>query len=119
MITDPRIEQREKALERAQSVRLAKAETRRHISDLPEPESLRFVAQHLADEKSDRLDAFKIAELLGTIPKVGKSKAAMLAAQAERLEPMKRVRQLSMRQRGVLAQVLLNRADEAEARRVA
>lgn len=78
---------------------------------------LREIAGMLEDPKeTHRLDAFKVGELLLAVPGVGRTKARQLAIAAERLELMNKVGPLTARQRGVLAEVLRDRAVEVEAR---
>lgn len=118
MITDPRIVQREKALERAQTVRLAKAELKRSWQGRPQWDVLREIADMLDDAECDRLDSFKVVELLMTVPGIGRTKAKMIAQAADWVELSHRVSRLTMRQRELLARVMRDRSDDAEVRSV-
>jgi hypothetical protein len=108
-------EQRLGALAVANERRVAKAEMKREWRELEQHVLLRRIAG-LLEDKPEVLASFRIEEMLKSVNGIGPTKMKDLARAAEWAEPSWRVAKLTDRQRRLLAQVLRDRANHAEAR---
>lgn len=100
-------------LAKANEVRVRKAEFKKVINKVAEPQALSMVADALESDQR-LLDSFSIKELLMAIPGVGREKARLLARAAEGLELMTKVGAMTTRRRTVLAEVLRERGRDRE-----
>lgn len=116
MTVDPKLKQRTDALAKAQKVRLAKAELKRKWAAGDPSRVLTEIADCLDGEDCGSLDAFKVVELLTTVPGIGKTKARLIANSADWIELTHKISRLTMRQRGLLSKALRQRARDVEQR---
>lgn len=98
------------ALAQANRIKDARAAIRRNIAAQPRPEALRLVASLLRECRSAPFGAFTVAGLLTSCPRVGPH-AARRTLNGLGLTEGRRVRDLTERQRGALADACVWVAD--------
>jgi len=106
------VEQRFLALELANQTRLAGRELRERLRVLPRREGYAEVARLLCDEP-ETIGALPVHKLLEAIPRVGPEKVRRLLVK-QRVWPLRRVRELTARQREVLAVALVAESERLE-----
>ena len=115
--TDPVLAGRLANLEKANVVRTRKREIKDELRLLDQAEGCRFIAKRLKDDP-ECLGAFSVQELLLSVEGIGKTKATMLACQADWTILTDKIRGLTDERRSKLARALRGRADSVEGRRV-
>jgi hypothetical protein len=109
------LEKRMTNLARANEVRLYKADFKRDLRRLEQPEACRLLADRLTKDP-DSIRSFSVQELLLCIDGIGKHKATAFARAADWTNLTDKVSRLTPSRRDNLARVLRARADEVEAR---
>lgn len=97
--------QRMQALQRANEIRIAKAQLRRDLTELSSAEARQRVAL-LLRSPDDVVGALQINALVCAVPRVGAGSCRELLRHAGIGDPQRRVRTLTVRQREALAMAL-------------
>lgn len=100
------------ALDRANTIRFAKAEIKRELRALPPAEAMMFASDVVAGYATiagfppEALGAFRLGELLSAIPRCGPQKQRAIAHRARLVSIDRRIRDLTERERMAVAAVL-------------
>lgn len=109
-ITDSRTEQRLAALAHGNQARMANAQLRRDLKAMRKRDAYEEVAA-LLESPVWPADALPVMRLLVSVPGVGPERASRWLVRAGVVSGSRRVRELTVRQRTVLARVLCEEAE--------
>lgn len=105
-------QQRTRALNQANVIRLAMYRLKSEIYALPRPEGIAVVADLLRNADNEAVERMKVGQLLGSIRRWGPraTEKAIMAARIGNVNVNTKVGSMVERQRAELARVLLGRA---------